>query len=76
MNKFPKDNGICLTCVDDNDCPISLMLQRWKKIVEEYGENIQDTRPDLWDEYSIEEPEVENDIVTWCPMYCNGKRNE
>lgn len=68
---FPKENGLCITCGDKDKCPISEMLPKWRAILAEHGEDVKDIRHDLWYEYSIDEPDVdeEDDGVMWCPMY-------
>jgi len=65
---FPLNNGICLTCADKNNCPVGEMLPKWKEILAEYKDPKME-RPDLFDEFSIDEPDVEDGIITWCPMY-------
>lgn len=69
--EFPKENGLCITCADKDECPIAEMLPKWRDIKAEHGEQVIELRPDLWDEYSIEEPDIdeEDDGVMWCPMY-------
>lgn len=66
---FPQDNGICLICDDKDTCPMTEMLPKWQEIKAEYGEHVRELRPDLWDEYSIDEPDVVDGEVTWCPMH-------
>jgi hypothetical protein len=68
---FPKENGLCITCADKDKCPVAEMLPKWKEILAEHGEDAKDIRPDLWDEYSIDEPDVDDfdDGVMWCAMY-------
>ena len=66
------DKGICLDCSDSDTCPMPAMLAQHQNNIALYGEDYQDKRPDLWDEYSIEEPEFDKDGgVSWCPMYYN-----
>jgi len=69
MIKLPTNKGKCSTCSDKNDCPMPHMLKEWKTITDEYGENVKELRPDLWDEHSITEPDIENNEVIWCPMH-------
>jgi hypothetical protein len=46
------------------------LTQKHKECVEEFGEDYDSVRPDLWDEYAIEEPDVKNkDEMVWCPMH-------
>ena len=68
MSEFPKDNGICLTCADKDNCPVGEMLPVWREILKEYKDP-KTERPDLFDEFSVDEPDVEDGIITWCPMY-------
>ncbi len=68
--EFPKDKGLCIICADKDNCPMAEMLPVWRGICAEYGDDVKTLRPDLWDEYSIEEPAVKNDAVHWCPMFC------
>lgn len=70
--ELPKENGLCITCSVQDECSMVEMLSKWRDIKAEYGDNIE-SRPDLWDEYSIEEPDIdkEDDGVMWCPMYHN-----
>ncbi len=63
---FPLDNGICLICDDKNNCPMTKMLPEWREFQDRYGENIP---ADIWDEYSIDEPDVVDGEITWCPMH-------
>lgn len=67
--------GECETCADRGDCPMKEMLPRHRANVKAYGEHYEDTRPDLWDEESIDEPEFEGGWITWCPMHCEGGDN-
>ena len=69
VSEFPKQKGLCTKCKDADNCQIAEMLPKWREILDEYGADVQDLRPDLWDEYSIDEPDVKNDEVTWCPMF-------
>jgi hypothetical protein len=61
--------GKCKTCADIGNCPMKTMLPKHRENVKNYGENYEDTRSDLWEEESIDEPDIENGIVTWCPMH-------
>ena len=75
MNEFPKNNGICLTCEDKDDCPMDDLLRDWHTILREHGDNVKEIRPDLWDEYSIDDPAIDEDgAVTWCPQYYEIRR--
>ena len=67
--KLPKDKGLCITCSDYNDCPMTNLLSKWNAIMAEYGCDVKDVRPDLWDEYSVDAPDIEDDGVMWCPLY-------
>ncbi len=71
--KFPLNNGVCFTCADINNCPMTLMLPKWEEICEEYKDP-KTERPDLFDEFSIDEPTVEDGIITWCPMHYERRR--
>lgn len=66
---FPLDNGECLTCRDSDYCPMEEMLPMWRKILAEYGEDVKEKRPDLWDEFSVDDPIIEDGIITWCPLH-------
>jgi len=66
--QFPLNNGICLLCADVNVCPMTEMLPQWQEIKAEYGDHIKELRPDLWNEYAIDEPDVADGEITWCPM--------
>jgi len=46
------------------------MLKEWKTITDEYGDNVKEIRPDLWEEYSIDQPSIKKGEVVWCPMFC------
>jgi hypothetical protein len=72
LSNLPSDKGICNSCEDKGDCPMPTLLEQHRNNIAEYGEDYDSVRPDLWDEYSIDEPEVENDEVIWCPMHFSG----
>jgi len=71
--KFPLNNGICLTCVDLHNCSMTVMLPKWEEICEEY-EDPKTERPDLFKEFSIDKPIIEDGIITWCPMHYERRR--
>lgn len=74
MNKlqFPilKKESICLKCNINKNCDMTELLKMKNNLIEEHGENWKILRPDLEEEFSIDEPDVDNDIVVWCPIYC------
>lgn len=79
MNKkisFPTKGGICLSCADYGDCPMNNLLKSHERNVEFFGKNYQNIRPDLWDEEAIDEPELDNGNVEWCPMYFRERTTE
>ena len=71
--KLPANKGLCLSCKDKNECVVSGILKEHKKNIKAYGKNYESVRPDLWEEFAIDEPEVKNKEVVWCPLYFNGK---
>lgn len=75
MYNFPLKGGLCDTCDDKENCPMNDMLKSHNQYVKLYGEYYKDIRPDLWDEYAIDEPEVGNDVVIWCPMHYRESEN-
>jgi len=72
--KLPLNNGICLTCADIKCCPMTKMLPEWENILVEHGEEIKDARPDLFDEFSIDVPIIEDGIIKWCPMHYEKRK--
>ncbi len=78
MEELPiKGKGECKTCDDVNHCPMKEVLPKHLANVAVYGEYYKNERPDLWDEESVDEPEIEDGEVTWCPMHHieEGKNN-
>jgi len=72
--KLPiKGKGQCKTCSDVNCCPMVETLPRHLANVRIYGEYYKDVRPDLWDQDSVDEPEIENGEIIWCPMHYKEK---
>ena len=70
MTKLPiTHGGICVSCDEIDDCPMAEILPDHHEIVKEYDEFYKHIRPDLWDEYSVDEPEIEDGIVTQCSMH-------
>ena len=64
------NKGICIDCCDNKNCQMIDMLKEWKTITDEYGDNVKEIRPDLWEEYSIDQPSIKKGEVVWCPMFC------
>jgi len=73
VDAIPTPGGVCKVCTDNSSCPMKVMLPLHRKNVLVYGEFYKDTRPDLWDEESIDEPVVENGDITWCPLFCEHR---
>jgi len=71
--KLPLNNGICLTCADIKCCPMTKMLPKWEEILAEYKDP-KTERPDLFDEFSIDKPDIEDGIITWCPMHYEHRK--
>ncbi len=67
--KLPTNKGVCSTCSDKNNCPMNDMLKEWKIVTDQYGDDVKNIRPDLWEEYSIDQPTIKNNQLIWCPMY-------
>ena len=77
MSKFSPPqipfNGICDTCRNnesDNNCSMVYFLgchydvaNFWKTL------DYRDEDPANWDDLAIDDPEIINGIVEWCPMY-------
>ena len=69
IEKEISTTGICLTCNEKGHCPMVQTLEVHRGLVYEYGEDYHNIRPDLWDEYGIDEPDIEDGKVEWCPLY-------
>lgn len=66
---LPQKAGVCLRCVQASDCPMPIMLEGHRSNLLCYGKDYKTTRPDIWEEGSIDEPEYDKDgTINWCPM--------
>ena len=63
------NNGECLSCADKDDCPMTEMLPMWLKIISECDGDMESIPEDLWDEFSVDMPDIEDGVITWCPMH-------
>lgn len=62
--------GLCESCIDQDECYVTEALQKHHDNMLVYGPEYMETRPDLWDEEAIEDPDISNDgTLTWCPWY-------
>lgn len=71
ISDLPLKKGVCEKCADNDWCPMISALEQHRNMVERYGEDYYSTRPDLWDTFSIDEPEVKGDAMEWCPLYAS-----
>ena len=62
--------GECDTCQDANCCPMTEMLDEHLSCVKQYDTwHYEDVDPGSWDACSIDLPEFEGEVITWCPMH-------
>lgn len=78
INDLPMDTGICSSCIDHDSCPMTDMLSSHRRLVEIYEtDHYEDIDPGSWDEYSIDEPMLDQDgVIWWCPMYSEDSHNK
>jgi len=75
---LPTTNGICLSCGERNDCSMVEFLQAHYTTAELYGTyDYRYKDPAAWDEFSIDDPIIEDGEVTWCPEFSiKGTNND
>ena len=62
--------GLCEHCADATCCFMPDMLEEHLSCVTEHDTwNYKDVDPGSWDACSIDLPEFEGEVITWCPMH-------
>lgn len=62
-------NHLCLTCAERKDCPMNEALETWESILTTYENESESVPSYIYEEYYIDEPDLEDGKVIWCPLY-------
>jgi len=61
--------GLCPRCASFHDCEMSRLVETHRENQKAFGEHYKQNRPDLWHYDAIDEPDIEDGVVTWCPIF-------
>lgn len=73
LPNVPTETGICPSCADYDNCPMMEMLDEWWQLEQRAEEGDIEMNESMYDTYHIDEPEIKQGAVVWCPMHWEKK---